>query len=282
LSESKYRIALDDLITREVDSVTSVVRGDAFDMVSGDTSGAAVLARLQRYEAASTTLIQMAFVAGQWSEEDQLAPWIKAIVRLAQRRANSGLSLWLDLQAYPATLLLYAFGLGAIVSARWKSLSTLLKVKVQREHMEDKRVVELTPIWALFQRGGDVMKILPERERQFTPLNNHVEEMLWSLLGSSFSSQLAFQLAFDKFEILTALNYAVPTIQSSGRYWTLPGIYGWRRNNLEKIFLEFKKELEVLGNASTLVASELVGVTAAQGLENLGQFSQFVPQFRWR
>jgi len=282
LSEPKYRIALDDLVAREVDRVSKAVEGGAFDVNLRDTNGAVVLARLQSYEAASTTLIRMAFVAGQWSERDQLAPWVKAMVKLSQRRANGGVSLWLDLQRYPATLLLYAFGLGAVSSARWGALNALLEVHVLREHREDKRAVELVPIWALFDRGTDVMKVLPGREREFTPLNNHVEALLWSMLGSNFPSQAAFQLAFDRLEIMTALAYAVPAVQRREHYWTLPGSYGWRRDNRTRVFVELRKELEAIGDASPFVVSGLVGSTAAQGLENLGQLEQFVPEFRWR
>ncbi|MFG0678590.1 SIR2 family protein [Delftia sp. WSY_7] len=281
LSEPKYRIALDDLVKREVDSVSQVLQGEAFDVNSRDTSGAAVLAHLQRYEAASTTLIHLAFVAGQWSDGGQLAPWLKAMVKLAQSRANSGLSLWIDLQRYPATLLLYAFGLGAVANARWEALNKLFEVQVQSVHREDKRVVDLVPIWALFQQGAQVMQVLPGREDQYTPLNNHVQALLWSMFGSEFPSEENFKLAFDKFEMLTAMAHAVPSIQKSEHYWTLPGAYGWRRSNAVRIFAELRKELEGLGDASPLVSSGLVGLTATLGLKNLAQLEQFVPQLRW-
>ncbi|WJV25801.1 MULTISPECIES: SIR2 family protein [Pseudomonas] len=281
LSEPKYRIALDDLVAREVESVVKVAAGDAFDVRSSDTCGQAVLSRLKGYEAASTTLIRMGFVAGQWIEGEQLASWKKALAKLSLRQANSGNTLWLDLQRYPATLLLYAFGLGAVSNDQWCTLSVLLNVPVLGEQREDKRVVEMVPIWALFQMGSDVMKVLPGRERQYTPLNNHLEELLWKLLGASFPSQMAFQIAFDRLEVLFALSYAIPCIQKEERYWTLPGAYGWRRANMMRIFAEIRSSLESLGDTSLLVSSGLVGSTAVQGLENLNQLEQFVPQFRW-
>ncbi|WP_277593693.1 SIR2 family protein [Pseudomonas chlororaphis] len=281
LSEPKYRIALDDLVAREVESVVKVAAGDAFDVRSSDTCGQAVLSRLKGYEAASTTLIRMGFVAGQWIEGEQLASWKKALAKLSLRQANSGNTLWLDLQRYPATLLLYAFGLGAVSNDQWCTLSVLLNVPVLGEQREDKRVVEMVPIWALFQMGSDVMKVLPGRERQYTPLNNHLEELLWKLLGASFPSQMAFQIAFDRLEVLFALSYAIPCIQKEERYWTLPGAYGWRRANMMRILAEIRSSLESLGDTSLLVSSGLVGSTAVQGLENLNQLEQFVPQFRW-
>lgn len=282
LAESKYRIALNDLIAREIEQVTKAMESDAFDVNTQNVDGTEVLARLQKYEAVSTTLIHMAFVAGQWSERDQLAPWVKAMVTLSQRRTDSGVVLWLDLQRYPATLLLYAFGIGAVLNTRWDALNVLLSAQVIREHHEDKRAVELVPIWALFQMGGDVMKVLPKRDKEYTPLNNHVEALLWSMFGSTFPSQAAFQLTFDRLEVLFALAYAVPCLQESKRYWTLPGAYGWRQTNRTRIFSDLRKGLETLGDASPYVVSGLVGGTAEQGLRNLTQLEQFVPEFRWR
>ncbi len=283
LSESKYRIALADLVADEVDSVIKTSQGNAFDMNGGNKDGAGVLARLQGYEAASTTLINMAFVAGQWSEREQMAPWIKAIVKLAQGRAKAGFSLWISLQMYPATLLLYAFGLGAVVSARWEMLGTMLNTQVLRENADDKRVFEFLPISALFQLGGKVLNILPGRAGENTPLNNHVQKLLWSMLGSSFSSESALKLAFDRLEMLIALIYAVPSIQNEYGYRTLIGAFGWNRDNSRRIFSEFREQLEVHGDASPLVASGLVGSTAMQGLKNLEQLDKFVLQLpgRW-
>jgi hypothetical protein len=142
--------------------------------------------------------------------------------------------------------------------------------------------VELVPIWALFDRGGDVMKVLPGREREYTTMNNHVEALLWSMFESAFPSLTTFQLAFDRLEVLFALTYAVPCVQKHERYWTLPGAYGWRTDNRVRIFSELRKELETLGDRSPCVVSGLIGTTAELGLENLSQLEQFVPEFRWR
>jgi hypothetical protein len=281
LSEPKYRIMLDDLVSREVENVAAATSGTAFDVNSRDTSGPTVLARLKAYEAASATLMPMAFVAGEWSESPQLTPWVKALAKLSMRRAEGGLVIWLDLQRYPATLLLYCFGLGAVAAERWDALHALFSATVPREHREDKRAVELVPIWALFEHGADAMKVLPERDRQYTPLQNHLEALFWPLFRSHFPSEAAFHLAFDKLEVLAALSYAVPVLEAGGRYWTLPGSYGWRGENRQRIFTELRNSLTTLGDNSPLVRSRLVGNSAEHGLRNLGELEQFVPRLRW-
>jgi len=280
LSESKYRIAHHDLVDREIDRVTRAIEDGGFDLNSRDTTGPAILNRLEKYEAVMTTLRSMGFVAGRWSDAEQVGPWMAAITRLAHKRADNGISIWVELQCYPATLLLYALGLGAVVSERWSALGTVLSAHVLREHGEDKRVVDLVPIWALLRRS-DVMKLLPDRERQYTPLNNHIEELLWKELGASFPSRSAFELAFDKLEILFALTYAAPGLENGDRYWTLPGAYGWRETNRTRVVAGLRRELESAEDASPMVAYGLVGTTSSMGLDNLLQLEQFIASLQW-
>lgn len=281
LSEPKYRIALDDLVSNEVERVVTATSGAAFDVNSRDTSGPSVLARLTSYEAASATLIRMAFVAGQWSESAQLIPWVKALAKLSMGDQQNGVTLWLGLQRYPATLLLYSFGLGAVAAEQWNSLHALLSTTVAREHREDKRAVEVLPPFVLLERGGDAMKVLPGRERQYTPLQNHLEALLWPLFSSQFPSEAAFHLAFDRFEILMALSYALPAVESDDRYWTVPGSYGWRYMNRERIISEIRNGLETLGDGSPLVTSRLAGSTATTALKNLSALEELVSRFHW-
>lgn len=281
LSEPKYRIALDDLVNREAENVSIATTAPAFDVNSQDVSGAAVLARLKSYEAPSATLIRMAFVAGQWSEGAQVNPWTKALANLSLRRVQAGIVMWLDLQRYPATLLLYAFGLGAVAAEQWASLHTMFNSSVARENRVDKRVVELVPVEALFERGSAVMKVLPGRDREYTPLQNHLEALFLPLFRPHFSSEEAFHVAFDRFEVLAALSYAIPAIEKGERYWTLPGAYGWRHDNRQRIFGEIRTSLQSLGDGSPFVISGIVGKTALQGLDNLTQLETFVPLLRW-
>jgi SIR2-like domain len=281
LSEPKYRIALDDLVSREAENVAETTTGPAFDVNSQDMSGTAILSRLKSYEAPSATLIRMAFVAGQWSEGAQVNPWARALAKLSQRRVQGGIVTWLELQRYPATLLLYAFGLGAVATEQLASLHAMFNSVVTRENREDKRALELVSVWELFEQGADIMKALPERERQFTPLQNHLEALFVPLFRPHFASENAFHVAFDRLEVLAALSYAIPAVEKGERYWTLPGSYGWRHENRQRIFGEVRASLESLGDRSPFVISGIVGKTALNGLENLTKLEKFVAEFRW-
>lgn len=281
LSEPKYRIALDDLVSCETENVVTATTGPAFDINSADTNGPAILARLKSYEAPSETLMRMAFIAGQWSEGTQVNPWTKALSKLSLTRLHSGRGIWLDLQRYPATLLLYAYGLGAVSAEQWTSLHAMFNTLVTRQHRDDQRAVEQVAPGALFEYGTDAMKSLPGRDRQHTPLQNHLEALLLPLFRSNFASEEAFHLTFDKLEILAALSFAIPKVEEGEMYWSLPGSYGWRHTNRGRLLNEFRNSLESLADQSPLITSGIVGKTSKNGLKNLEDLENFVSKFHW-
>ena len=258
-----------------------MVSGKQFSVDQRELAGADIAHRLHAYEAGAETLMRMAFVAGQWAGGDQLRSWTQGLTKLASSRTTGGTVIWLELQRYPATLLLYSFGLGAVRANRWATLKTLFDAVVAREYKDDRRAVELLPIWVLFECGAEVMKILPGREREHTPLNNRLAALLLDLFGRAFPAESAFNLAFDRLEILSALSYAVPAVAKGERYWAPAGIFGWRHDNRQRVVTELRDELTNMGDKSAFVTSGLVGATAAKGLENLTAFEDLVNQFRW-
>lgn len=281
LAEPKYRIALDDLVTREVEGVTNTTNRGTAGVNMEDFTGENILARLKLYEAASQTIMRMAFIAGQWSDGSQLTSWLSALVALSNRRATSGVVTLVELQRYPATLLLYCFGLGAVKSERWDSLNTLFCTSIPREYSDDKRAVEVLSIWGLFQTGAEVMKILPGREQERTPLQNHLEALLWPLFRADFPSEAAFHLIFDRLEIFAALSFAVPAVESQDNYWALPGSFAWRRENRIRILSDIRKSLATLGNGSPFVKSSLIGKSFQHGIANIEGLEKLVSSLHW-
>ena len=281
LSEPKYRIALDDLVGNEVERLTIAVSGPAFDASECEVSGATVERRLEAYDLAAETLIRMAFVAGRWAEGVQLLPWVNAIAKLASRRALGGVVTWLELQSYPATVVLYGFGLGALLGNRMSNVGHLLNVVIKREHREAERAVERLALWAMFEYGPEIMSKLPGRERRHTPLNERLAEMMSRHFLRFFPSDSAFGEAFDKLEVIVSLSFAKPLVETDKRYWAPPGMYGWRSESRRQIFGELRKDLTDRGDSSDLVTSGIVGRSAEVGLRNLDKLEEFLGSLRW-
>ena len=134
LTEPRYRIQLADLVDETVDRAVEATSGPAFvtEGAPAPTSESAT-ARVRGYEAACSALLAMAPIGGFWAEEQHVYVWQRALERLSAARSADGYSLWIGLQRYPGTLLLYALGLGAVEAARLKFLGRLFATTVHRE-----------------------------------------------------------------------------------------------------------------------------------------------------
>jgi hypothetical protein len=282
LTEPKNLIAIDQLVTREATRVADAITGPSFPVEGGDWAPDNVERRVAAYEHACEALVRMGFVAGRWSHGAEVAPWEQAIQRLLSEEPHGGTVVWIELRRYPAALLLYSLGLGAVFANRPDVLAQLCSPTVLREHRAERRVVELASIWGMFQRGADCMKVLKGREKEYSPLNNRLHDLLLGLVGRQFPSSAAYSACFDRLEILIALAYGRYRLKAEGHgYWAPPGRFGWRNDSRAQIVEELRASITSKGNSSPYVSSGLIGQTSDEALANLKNFEEFVPKFRW-
>ena len=114
LAEPRYRIQLADLIEETVERVIEETSGKDFDSNTPRPTTETITPRIRAYEAACSTLIAMATEGGRWAEEQHCDFWQPALQRLSLVPFSAGIVLWLEIRRYPATLLLYALGLGSV------------------------------------------------------------------------------------------------------------------------------------------------------------------------
>ena len=209
-SEPRYRIQLSDLIDTTVERVVEVTSGDAFAVQGGPTpTRESVTARVRSYEAACSTLLAMATVGGFWAEEEHYHVWLRALERLGAQTSRSGTTLWIDLQRYPATLLLYALGLGALEASRLQFLRRMFDATLREEHGEDISVAQGLPPFCLFSTSdGREMRMLEGMDKCYAPLNDWIYETLRPYTERIIPDRNRYHLVFDKLEILMALSYA--------------------------------------------------------------------------
>ena len=209
IAEPRYRIQLSDLIDQTVERVIELTSGEDFAVEGGPTpTSESTTARVRSYDAACSTLLPMALTGGFWAEEEHYSVWQRALQRLGSKSSRGGLGLWLELQPYPATLLLYALGIGAVEAGRLQFLKHLLTITLRGEHRphEDLPAVQILPPSCLFSRGGQEMQILEEMDRRYAPLNDWIYDTLRSHAESIIPDDNRYTLAFDKLEILMALS----------------------------------------------------------------------------
>lgn len=286
LAEPRHRIRLADLVSGEVERILDTTSGPALALQGGpapDTN--TFTARVRAYEAASETLIAMAVVGGHWVEDWHYATWQTALMRLATRRGEAGYTLWIELQRYPATLLLYALGLGAIEAGErgMLFLGELFSTHVHREHREDKTAAELLPGLCLFESGRESARLLEGMSDRRVPLNDWLHTLLKPKVRGIALPDARFSYAFDKLEILMALSYAHHARQGREWYWAPPGCYGYRHDNRERILKEIRGSIESQGDKSLYVRSGIFGHSVDECSTGLDAFSGWAQEFhrRW-
>ena len=280
LTEPKHRIRLADLVGGEVDRVLAATATPAFALQSEPKPDKNTFtARVRAYESVCETLVAMAAVGGYWVEDWHYATWQTALTRLATRRGEAGFIPWVELQRYPATLLLYTLGLSAIVAGErgLLFLGKLFGTTVHREHQEEQTAVELLPAFCLFERGNEPAKFLEGMERRYAPLNDWLHALLQPRFQSLVPSESKFSDCFDMLEILMALSFAY----YKQTYWMPPGRYGYRRDSLERIVREMQSSIASHGDKSLYVRSGIFGHSAKECLAGLNAFTNWVQRLGW-
>ena len=232
ISDTRYRIQLTDLVDAEVERVIDMTSTDTYaaqGVPSPDT--VSVTARIRGYEAACSTLLAMAAVGGYWAEEEHCAVWQRALARLYPADLRNGIVLWLDLKKYPATLLFYALGLGAVEAGRLGFLGKLCQTVVDSKNNEDVSAAAALPPCCMLSRGEEEMKLLEGMERHYVPLNDWLHDALRETLRRIIPDDKRYTLNFDTFEILAALACGHRHKPSFWDYWAVPGAFGYRHDN---------------------------------------------------
>lgn len=254
LTEPRFRIQLADLVGDEVERIVEGTLGEKFAVQGGPApDNASATSRVRAYEAACKTLLAMAPIGGFWVEEQHYYIWQSTLDRLSSVKSGGGSTLWLELQRYPATLFLYALGLGAIEAGHLRFLGRLFATHVHRENREDIPAVQLLPPFCLFEYGREqAFRLLEGMDRRYAPLNDRLHETLREPVKRLIPNDSRYTLVFDKLEILMALGYADHAKRTKDRYWAPPGAYGYRRENRTRVMQEIQDSISSMGDQSRL------------------------------
>ena len=240
ISESRYRIQLSELIKNTVEQV---VEETPISNSNIDSE------YVRRYEEPCSTLLAMALVGGSWAEEDHEQVWQQALDRLSSRWSNAiGADPILnELQRYPATLLLYALGLGAVEANRLRFLGRMLETPIRIGSRNDLPAVQILRLPSLLSNR-----------------TNYIHDKLRPYAKSIIPSDERYTLMFDKFEILMSLSCAYKNSQLSGseRYQKFIGDFRYRQENTERVMQEMDESLWTEQNDSPFVTSGIFGKTA--------------------
>lgn len=175
---------------------------------------------------------------------------------LAARRISDqislqgGLTVWLALRWYPVQLLFYSGGIAAVAAGRYDNLRDLMLVPIR--YPFDPVNVEPTLMHSVAQAmleldRTDAFKLLPGFERRFTPRSDYLHVLFAPILEEVLFLGSDYDNAFDRFEVLYALEHCHRYDTGSGTHrWGPVGRFAWKRRDggtaLDQVILEAESE----------------------------------------
>jgi len=231
LSEPRFRIRLDDLVTREIRSALHETREEMFPVQNRTITPADFLERLRRYERAMTRLTAMTILIARWAGPENQPMLERITARMADtNEQGSGLVVWLGLRWYPLTLLMYAGGIAALSAKNYPSLATLLTARLgaRISGSEVHEAVVAAVDGMLEVKRTNIFKQLPGHERNYAPESEYLFKALQPGLEDLLFLGNGYEDLFDRYEMIQALVYADLVNRGSGGVWGPPGRFGWK------------------------------------------------------
>ena len=284
LSESRFRIQFSDLVDESIQQLVATTSSSSFPPAPGSKpTPESVTACVRAYDAACSKLVALAVVGGAWAEVEHYGVWCRALERLGSPGpvpGGSGYTVWRELQRYPATLLLYALGLGAVHANRFGFLAALLAVKVRGEHADDLPAAHALPPSDVFSNGQEVMQVLPDMDRHRTPFSEWIFAILREPARRLTYDDAQFLRSFDKLEILIALGAGRPSAWGNGHYAPV-GCFSWRGDTRNRFLAEIRDSLASHGEASPFVRSGVFGKSAGECQQAVQGLASYLSNLGW-
>jgi len=165
----------------------------------------------------------------RWADASQLPQLERIFVRLAESdKGSSGLTIWLKMTWYPLIYLMYAGGIAAVLAKNFAALFSILHAPVVTQRAYGDKV-EPFAVAAIDGANGlsEYFNKLPGHERQYVPRSEYLYKGLQPVVEDLLMPGRGYDLAFDRFEVLLALEYADLT----GGDWGPPGRFAWKHRH---------------------------------------------------
>jgi hypothetical protein len=239
LSDSKYKIKLDDLVVDEVRRVLYKTGNDSFP-VEANVTPKKFAERLREYERILVDLQTMVTLISKWGSEHYRGIIERIFARLGDIDiGGGGNTVWLGLRWYPVQLLMYSGGIAALEARNYNNLATVLTTKVMTRHTGDptKEIIVPAVRAILNVQRMKIFKTLPGHERHYVPRSEYLFRVLQPILEDLLFLGNGYEILFDKFEVFFALVYADLTFEGHRlRIWGPPGRFGWKYGSHENAF----------------------------------------------
>ncbi len=239
ISDDKYRIKLEDLITQEIRKVLDLTSKDNMPLSVSNLTADEVSNRLSKYEEILKPLCDIIIVLCYWGRAEQVPLIRKIILRIAETNTTqSGLAALISLRWYPLCLLLYTGGIASIASGKYGNLASLLTSEVPDPEYIGKTKSVVIPMSNAMEDIGNLFKQIPGHEKNIVPRSEYMFKILRPFLEDIIFTGNSYEDLFDRYELFQMFVYA-DLLNCEFGPW---GRFAWKhvqvRSSLVKDFIE--------------------------------------------
>jgi len=246
LVDDAYRIELDKLILGGTEAVHAKLTDTQFPVSGVPFQLPQISARLQEYESLTERICAIVLTGCRWGNPKHALYWARCLRRIANPPVtNLGDGEWFNLRWYPALLVLYAGGIGAVAAPEYAALAALLSPQIKA-----RCVAGELPLIRMVNTG----MILDDRfalnlpgvkgffQSKPTPLSQHIHAVLRESFRDLLPEDDQYDAYFHRFECFVTLVHRdlVPD-------WPIPliGRFVWRgRESWDEIVREAAESKE--------------------------------------
>lgn len=209
LAEPRYHPRLRDLIHKETEQVYHELKSERFGTQVPKPTKELFQKRMRGYEAVVERLTEMLVTLSYHDEVKNAHLLTRCIERLVQFPRGRRSSSLVDLQFYPALLITYAAGIGALAAKHFRHLAAILRTPQYYDQLyrERRPAINELHVSSVFSGGADNWVPYEDAEGILTPGNNYLFDLLRPMLHDYLPDDIEFEEKFDTFEYLLALTY---------------------------------------------------------------------------
>ena len=131
VSDTRHRIQLHDLALQKAREVLPLISDENFPPQTPSATVEEFASRIDRYESIVRELLAIFVIISHWGIPEHILILRKILPYLFERNTSqNGLTIWLNLRYYPAMLLMYSGGIGAIAAGNYENLAAILTTRV--------------------------------------------------------------------------------------------------------------------------------------------------------
>lgn len=241
------RLALRRLLDEQAQALADAIEGTGFTTATSQPqpTEATLAERMKAYEELSASaLALMAAGADYLASPSQIGNLIALIRSVSRHDVVGGYTAYISLRSYPALLLLYAGGMGALRSNNYDTAYRLWMTRVSPVDggPEDRpAVVELRPGKVI---DAAVAQSMLETKRLVTPVSEYLFKVLREPLRNIVRADVDYDLLFDRFEFLSAMLSVDATREGYTPSFHI-GRFGWKPRSSTQTYVGKLIEQEI-------------------------------------